>query len=188
MLQGWAVGKFTKTEYATLYCNDCKSLAAFLRMQTVSSYSYDMLVNWYKVMSAMVSLIWWYWNNTECKDDWLWSLFNSGIFRSYQNCVGGSFTDCCCNWEVPYLALSNPVPVCLNSRVMIGLSSFDGILQSSSGANDKFSKSDCISEMFEEGAVVGLDCLTPEWQENCNSAEVYLPELHWSCLYGEKVS
>jgi hypothetical protein len=42
--------------------------------------------------------------------------------------------------------------------------------------------------MFEEGAVVGLDCLTPEWQENCNSAEVYLPELHWSCLYGEKVS
>jgi hypothetical protein len=45
---------------------------------------------------------------------------------------------------------------------MIGLSSFDGILQSSSGANDKFSKSDCISEMFEEGAVVGLDCLTPE--------------------------
>jgi hypothetical protein len=50
------------------------------------------------------------------------------------------------------------------------------------------SQFDCISEMFEEGAVVGLDCLTPEWQENCNSAEVYLPELHWSCLYGEKVS
>ncbi len=110
-------------------------------MQTVSSYSYDMLVNWYKVMSTMVSLIWWYWNNTKCKDDWLCSLFNSGIFRSYQNCVCGSFTDCCCNWEVPYLALSNPVPVCLNSRVMIGLSSFDGILQSNSGANDKCSKS-----------------------------------------------
>lgn len=77
----------------------------------------------------------------KCKDDWLWSLFNSGIFRSYQNCVCGSFTDCCCNFEVPYLALSNPVPVCLNSRVMIGLSSFDGFLQSNSGANDKFSKS-----------------------------------------------